>query len=244
MMGLTYAWNDPMKDAFERRALLLHLGDVLNAMDAVLKRAGNGRSVQQLVQTEATLAAVPLLAQIADRIEPHEFVQRASAAFARWPSALLEEELNHEQIAATVYGNLFIGNAAGWHAYVAVLKPEVPWFGDGVSPKSFTDMPTVAELEEGAAPAGQSAVEQHAAGQPAAVAEQQAAEPERSAGEREPAATTDKQLAAEPSTATTGKQPAAEPSTAIAGKQPAAAPSATKEHGDRFYPAWPWKSRA
>jgi hypothetical protein len=164
MMGLSYAWNDVMKDAFERRALLLHLGDVLNVMDVVLKSGGHDRSVRQLAQANATLAANPLLTQIADDIKPHEFVQRASAAFAGWPAGLLEEELHHERLAATVRDNLFVGNAAGWQGYVAALKPEVSWFGEGLPNEGVSDSAGEAAGGHGAAaPKRSKAVPKHGA---------------------------------------------------------------------------------
>ncbi|MGU7784257.1 hypothetical protein [Burkholderia sp. PU8-34] len=122
-----------MKDAFERRALLLHLGDVLEAIER-LAAGGEGerKTLHQLIAANEALAGLPLLQQVSQQMTLHEFVQRASAAFSTWPRALLEPELNREHLAAMVQRNLFAANTAGWRAYVRELKPEVAWFGDGL----------------------------------------------------------------------------------------------------------------
>jgi hypothetical protein len=121
-----------MKDAFERRALLLHLGDVLQAVNGLLKCDDNDRTVRELAAANASLAVRPLLTQVSPRMTSKEFVQRATDAFFAWPRELLEPELNRERLASTIQRNLFAGNAEGWRAYVAALKGEVPWFGVGV----------------------------------------------------------------------------------------------------------------
>jgi hypothetical protein len=120
-----------MKDGLERRALLLHLGEVMEAVASVLKRGGQHATVAQLAAADASFAGLPLIDQVA-RMSPLEFAQRASAAFCTWPSELLEAELNRAELASTVQRNLFAGNPDGWRAYVATLQPEVPWFGDDV----------------------------------------------------------------------------------------------------------------
>jgi hypothetical protein len=120
-----------MKDGFERRALLLHLGEVMETVASVLKHGERG-TVQQVSAADASLAGLPLIEQVSPRMNVLEFAQRASAAFCTWPSELLEAELNREELASTVQRSLFAGNPAGWRAYIAGLKPEVPWFGDGV----------------------------------------------------------------------------------------------------------------
>lgn len=120
-----------MKDAFERRALLLHLGDVLDVIER-LSAGGEYKTLHQLIAANEAFAGIPLLQQVSQQMTPHEFIQRASAAFSAWPRALLEPELNREHLAALVQRNLFPANTAGWRAYVRGLKPEVAWFGDGL----------------------------------------------------------------------------------------------------------------
>lgn len=122
-----------MKDGFERRALLLHLGEVMETVASLLKREAGQRSVHQVAETDTSLASLPLLEQVSPRMTPVEFAQRASAAFCTWPSELLEAELNREELASTVQRHLFAGNPDGWRAYVAELRVEVPWFGEGVA---------------------------------------------------------------------------------------------------------------
>jgi hypothetical protein len=125
--------DDVMKDAFERRALLLHLGAVLDAMDKLLTYSGDRAvTVRELVSEHRALANLPLLRHVPAEVTAHGFMQRVSAAFAVWPAELLEAELDHERLAAVVRDGLFAADVDGWHAYVESVKPEVPWFGDGL----------------------------------------------------------------------------------------------------------------
>ncbi len=121
-----------MKDAFERRALLLHLGDVLETVNGLLRCDDNDRTVHELAAANASLAGRPLLTQVSQRMTSKEFVRRATDAFFAWPRELLEPELNCERLASAIQQNLFAGNAEGWRAYVAALRGEVSWFGVGV----------------------------------------------------------------------------------------------------------------
>ncbi|WP_206996132.1 hypothetical protein [Trinickia mobilis] len=144
-----------MKDGFERRALLLHLGEVIETVACLLKRQGGPGSVHQLAEADTSLASLPLLEQVSPRMTPVEFAQRASAAFCTWPSELLEAELNREELASTVQRHLFAGNPDGWRAYVAELRAEVPWFGEGVPvPEALTEAisAAVADTPETEAP--------------------------------------------------------------------------------------------
>lgn len=121
-----------MKDAFERRALLLHLGDVLNTINVMLAADGKQRTLQQVIAANSSLAGRAWLASIAADTNPQAFVKSASAAFAAWPVQLLEEQVDYAELAAAVQRTLFAGNDAGWRGYVDAMKVEVPWFGDGL----------------------------------------------------------------------------------------------------------------
>ncbi|MFC0399846.1 hypothetical protein [Paraburkholderia rhizosphaerae] len=142
-----------MKDAFERRALLLHLGAVLDAMDKLLAYSGDRSvTVLELVSEHRALASLPLLPLAPAEMTVHGFTQRVSAAFAVWPAELLEAELNRQRLAAVVRDALFVADIDGWHAYVDTLKQDVHWFGDGLPP-----LPTEAAITSKAAHrAGQS----------------------------------------------------------------------------------------
>jgi hypothetical protein len=121
-----------MNDAFERRAMLLHLGDVLEAVNRLLQCGDGHKTVRELVAANDSLASLPLLRHVSPRMTSGEFVKHATDAFVAWPRELLEPELNREGLASTVQRNLFAGNAEGWLAYVAGLRGEVPWFGVGL----------------------------------------------------------------------------------------------------------------
>ncbi|OLL31113.1 hypothetical protein BTH42_12920 [Burkholderia sp. SRS-W-2-2016] len=154
-----------MKDAYERRALLLHLADVLEAVNRLVKYDDQHRTVHELAATDHDLARLPLLEHVSARMTSLEFVRGATGALLDWPRELLEPELNREGLAATVQSKLFAGNPDGWRAYVASLKGEVSWFGVGVplpeanedlresSNQTDADDPAVAEdVAAGAAP--------------------------------------------------------------------------------------------
>jgi hypothetical protein len=121
-----------MKDGFERRALLLHLGEVMETVACLLSREGGQGSAHRVAQAARSFASLPLLEHVSPHMTPVEFAQRANAAFCTWPSELLEVQLNRVELAATVQQHLFAGNPSGWRAYVDELRPEVPWFGDDV----------------------------------------------------------------------------------------------------------------
>ncbi|MFM0669817.1 hypothetical protein [Paraburkholderia sediminicola] len=118
-----------MTDAFERRALLIHLGDVLEVMNALLRRGKDHTTVRELAAESEFLAGQPLLMHISPRTTSREFVAQAVRAFSKWPQALLDADLDGERLATSVQRNLFADNPDGWLAYVAAMQAEVPWFG-------------------------------------------------------------------------------------------------------------------
>ena len=121
-----------MNDAFERRALLLHLGEVLDVVNRLLKCGDGHTTVRELAAAHDSLEGFPLLEQVSARMTAAQFVQRVTDAFFAWPRELLEPELNRKRLASTVRGSLFAENADGWRAYVAALRSEVRWFGVGL----------------------------------------------------------------------------------------------------------------
>lgn len=129
-----------MKDGLERRALLLHLGEVMETVASAFKRGGERDTVRHLSAADASLASLRLLEQVSPHMTVAEFAQRTSAAFCTWPSALLEAELDHEALALPVERHLFAGNPDGWRAYIAQRQVDVPWFGEGVPvPEAVTE---------------------------------------------------------------------------------------------------------
>jgi hypothetical protein len=119
-----------MDDPYERRALLLHLGDVLEAIFCLTKCADSRASIGEALQKDDSLASFAILAQIDGAMHPQDFIRRATGAFFMWPKALLDETLNRQMLAHTVQHDLFAGNEAGWTAYVNERRTEVPWFGE------------------------------------------------------------------------------------------------------------------
>ena len=121
-----------MDDGIERRALLLHLGDVLEAAACVMKCANRFNTVGEAVGQEESLMSFSILRVVDAELTPYEFAKRAASAFFLWPKALLEEPINRLLLANLVQHDLFSGNQGGWESYVAELQQQVPWFGDGL----------------------------------------------------------------------------------------------------------------
>ncbi|VXC75516.1 conserved hypothetical protein [Burkholderia sp. 8Y] len=124
-------------DPYERRALLLHLGDVLETVFCLSQCADEYASIGDAVRGNDALAGFTLLGFVDADMSPRDFIRRASGAFFVWPKALLDASLNHPMLANTVKHDLFEDNLAGWRAYVEERRGEVPWFGE--------DLPDVAE---------------------------------------------------------------------------------------------------
>ncbi|WP_043285468.1 hypothetical protein [Paraburkholderia oxyphila] len=118
-----------MKDAYERRALLLQLGDVLEMLDYIKEHVHEARTVGDLVRNYQALAGAPLLANVAQTMTVSELEYRTLRAFCRWPQLLLNERLDHFALAAPVRELLFDDNPFGWESYADYLESEVPWFG-------------------------------------------------------------------------------------------------------------------
>ena len=81
-----------MDDRFDRRELLLHLGDVLEAISCVANTDRPDASVAQLVNDEKSLQRFAFLRGLAPTINAAEFGKRATSAYSRWPKELLEED--------------------------------------------------------------------------------------------------------------------------------------------------------
>ncbi|BBU29691.1 hypothetical protein BTHE68_34250 [Burkholderia sp. THE68] len=134
------------QDPYERRALLLHLGDVLESVFCLSQCADEYASIGEAVKGNEALAGFTLLGFIDEKMAPRDFIRRASGAFFVWPKALLDETLNRPMLANTVKHDLFADNAKGWNAYAEERRKDVPWFGEA--------LPDVAES---AAPAHEAA---------------------------------------------------------------------------------------
>jgi len=125
-----------MKDAYERRALLLHLGSVLRGTSHIAVRQRDMRDdipVRNLYAVAELAKTLPWLAHVLPQMNAHEFVAQALKAFRSWPEDLLELSLDRAKLAAPVREHLFAENQPGWQAYIAILQSEVSWFGEGLT---------------------------------------------------------------------------------------------------------------
>jgi hypothetical protein len=121
-----------MKDAYERRALLLHLGDVLEALSCLSRSGQRYATLGDAIAREDSLNSFTWLGYLDAAMTPHQVNERATAAFFLWPKTLLDEDLNRSLLASTVQHDLFAGNAKGWERYVKERRNEVAWFAEGL----------------------------------------------------------------------------------------------------------------
>jgi hypothetical protein len=121
-----------MDDRFDRRELLLHLGDMLEAVSCLYKAGQPDTPVTQLAAQQESLETFVFLHMVAPRMTVAEFGARVASAFFLWPKELLEADLNRKALASTVQHDLFDGNPDGWRTYVAHMQKKVGWFGTGL----------------------------------------------------------------------------------------------------------------
>jgi hypothetical protein len=121
-----------MDDPFDRRELLLHLGDMLEALSCLAKTGRPDAPVAQLARQQESLQDFEFLRALTPQMTVGEFGARVASAFFLWPRELLETELNRNALASTVQHDLFNGNPDGWKAYVAHMQKKVRWFGTGL----------------------------------------------------------------------------------------------------------------
>ena len=130
-----------MDDRFDRRELLLHLGDILDALNCLASTSEAGASGARLMQKEDSLQHLEFLRALAPHMTVAEFTRGVGSAFFLWPKELLEAELNRDALASTVRQHLFDGNPDGWNAYISYVQKKVKWFGASLS-DSKQDAPT------------------------------------------------------------------------------------------------------
>ena len=85
--------------------------------------------VAQIASSEPSLQALPFLQQMSPRIRARDFLERVPSAYANWPRALLDIELDRIELASTVRRGLFGDDPQGWESYAAYVRQKVSWFG-------------------------------------------------------------------------------------------------------------------
>ncbi|MFM0259766.1 Mov34/MPN/PAD-1 family protein [Paraburkholderia sediminicola] len=118
-----------MDDRFDRRELLLHPGDMLEALSCLVRTGSPDTPVVQLAKEQELFRDFEFLRALAPTMTVAEFSARVASAFFLWPKELLDTELNRKALASTVQHDLFDGNPNGWNAYVAHMQKKVKWFG-------------------------------------------------------------------------------------------------------------------
>jgi hypothetical protein len=125
-----------MDDRFDRRELLLHLGDMLEALSCLSRAGMTDTPVVQLAAELHLFRDFGFLRTLAPEMTVADFNARVAGAFFLWPKELLDTELNRKALASTVQHELFDGNPDGWNAYVGHLQKKVAWFGEGLARKA------------------------------------------------------------------------------------------------------------
>ncbi|AOJ03355.1 MULTISPECIES: hypothetical protein [Burkholderia] len=131
-----------MEEAYARRALLLHLGSVLQILSRLEQQKPDSLSIEALLATNGMLADVPLVEYVVQDMTVREFEVRVLRSFCLWPQLLLEDPLDYGALALPVRKHLFAGNDAGWKAYASTLREAAPGFGTA---RSYTAKPREAE---------------------------------------------------------------------------------------------------
>lgn len=140
-----------MDDRFDRRELLLHLGDMLEAASRLAKGSAVDAAVSSLAEDDASLAQFWFLPTFAMKMTVAEFSASVACAFSQWPRELLEVELNRDTLALAVRDGLFGGNPEGWNAYVSHMQKQVAWFGAGLPEMIEVNDNAPVEVANGAA---------------------------------------------------------------------------------------------
>ncbi|WP_345816185.1 hypothetical protein AAGS40_18275 [Paraburkholderia sp. PREW-6R] len=122
-----------MDDRFDRRELLLHLGDMLDIASRLTKANAPDAPVRAIANKDETLRSHAFLQTLAPTMTVAGFARAVLATFAVWPEALLAAELDSNALALPVLRNLFDHNAEGWDAYLAHVQQKVEGFGAGVA---------------------------------------------------------------------------------------------------------------
>jgi hypothetical protein len=104
-----------MQDGFERRALLLQMGEALKAAGG---GSGKGAGVR--------------VARAAEAILTDTLTLTVTKAYAPWPALLLADPLDKGALAKSV-SSAFAGNPGVWKAYLKAVQKDVPGFGEGVT---------------------------------------------------------------------------------------------------------------
>ncbi|WNC95343.1 hypothetical protein RI103_36965 (plasmid) [Paraburkholderia sp. FT54] len=121
-----------MDDRFDRRELLLHLGDMLQALSCLARTGAPDTPVAQLAREQHLFRDFEFLRALPPRMTVADFSARVASAFFLWPKELLDAELNRKALASTIQHDLFDGNPDRWSAYVAHIQKKVKWFGTGL----------------------------------------------------------------------------------------------------------------
>ncbi|SEI63483.1 hypothetical protein [Paraburkholderia diazotrophica] len=139
-----------MDDRFDRRELLLHLGDMLEALSCLTRTGRPDAKVVQLAGSQESLQEFDFLRALTPKMTVADFGAHVATAFFLWPKELLETDLNRKALASTVQHDLFDGNPSGWNVYVTHMQKKVKWFGTGLPAmkSGASSQPAHAEAED------------------------------------------------------------------------------------------------
>ena len=82
-----------MDDRFDRRELLLHLGDMLEALSCLARTGAPDTPVVQLATEQDLFRHFEFLRALGPAMTVADFSARVASAFFLWPKELLDTEL-------------------------------------------------------------------------------------------------------------------------------------------------------
>jgi hypothetical protein len=108
MRGVVITADTVMDNRFDRRELLFHLGDVLEALCCLGQLGRQDAPVAQLAKQNESLQEFEFLHALTPNMTVGEFGARVASALFLWPKELLEPELNRNALASTVQHDLLM----------------------------------------------------------------------------------------------------------------------------------------
>jgi hypothetical protein len=109
---------------FDRRELLLHLGDMLEALSCLTKAGRPDAPVVRLAKEHDSLQEFGYLQALTPKMTVAEFSGRVASAFPLVAKGTARVRAQPQCVASTVQHDLFDGSPDGWKEYVVHVRKE------------------------------------------------------------------------------------------------------------------------
>jgi len=138
-----------MDDQFDRRELLLHLGDMLKALSCLAKTGRPDAPVTKLAKQNESLQDFEFLHALTPNMTVGAFGARVVSAFPLVAKGTARVRAQPQCVASTVQHDLFDGNPDGWKEYVVHVRKEREVVWDRAS-RNDTGRPSAAPEHDAA----------------------------------------------------------------------------------------------